>query len=113
MTSLNSFSAASTSTIERRRLATDRRQARGVWLQANAERRQGDRRRAIALAKAISDLARADAANAAAEADAVWSQALAAYERAEAAWSEARGQRSRARALVVKTQARVNELKRH
>ena len=36
MTSLNSFSAASASSIERRRLATDRRQARGQRSRARA-----------------------------------------------------------------------------
>ena len=71
---------------ERRRVCTDRRQARGVWNQASDDRRKNnsDRRYAAALNLAMT----------------------------EADWSEARAARSKARAAVTKAQARLELIRR-
>ena len=104
---------------DRRRISTDRRQARGLQHQLSGERRRDDtdRRKAIALAQAITCLAQNAAACDNAEIESTlagqaWNRALAEYEAAEADWSEARAARAKARAAMVKAQARVEELKR-
>ena len=104
---------------ERRRICTDRRQARGVWNQASEDRRKNrhDRRSVAALAHAMAELSSLEAECATAEsdwarADTAWARALAEYEIAEADWSEARAARSKARAAVAKAKARVEGLKR-
>ncbi len=117
-------SAIATPPVERRhlqsdrRLTAERRLARRLWHQANADRRANatDRRLAIGFGRAIAELAQVERECAAAEsrwaeADALWAAALTAYEQAEAAWSEARAERSRARAAVAKAQIRVEKLK--
>ena len=104
---------------ERRRAHTDRRQARGVQVQASEDRRKNgvDRRREVALRLAAEDLARIETACGVAEAewttvDASFARALAEYEIAEADWSEARAARSKARAAVTKAQARLEQIRR-
>lgn len=107
----------SLSVTDRRHPDADRRQARGVWAQENEDRRERgpDRRRAYALALAITELARTEAESAEVEsawqvADAAWHRALAEYEVAEADWSEARAARSKSRAALAKAQAKLKAL---